>query len=127
MLDDLDVRQPDEADRPIVDAQQDVRDELTSLIELLDRDEDTWVVTRQLETLLNEQAALEMDTSQLAQRTVGQSPADMSTEDRSELDRIAERQAELENQPARIRWTGRGCDFAAASRATNIGSGCALP
>lgn len=95
---DPEIRQPDEDDRPVVDAQQDVRDELTALIELLDRDEDTWVVTRQLETLLNEQAAIELDTAQLAQRTVGQSPEDMSPEDRSELDRIAERQSELENQ-----------------------------
>ena len=88
----------EEEDRPIVGAQQEVRDELADLIELLDRDEDTWVVTRQLEGLLAEQSRLEAETAQLSQETIGRSREDLSQEQRTELDQIAERQLELRDQ-----------------------------
>lgn len=87
-----------EAQRRVVDAQQNVRDELADLIELLDRDEDAWVVTRQLEGLLDEQRELDQMTGRLAERTIGQSLEELSREDRSELERIAQRQAALRDQ-----------------------------
>ncbi|MHC4447317.1 MAG: coiled-coil domain-containing protein [Planctomycetota bacterium] len=102
-----DTRRPDgdperreaaEEDRPIVEAQQEVREELADLIELLDRDEDTWVVTRQLEGLLAEQSRLEGETAQLSQETIGRSREDLAPDERSELDQIAERQLELRDQ-----------------------------
>jgi hypothetical protein len=84
-------------DQAILDAQQDVRDELADLIELLDRDEDTWVITRQLEQIRSEQAELEAATAQLHEQTIGQSLDEMSPQDRSELERIAQAQRDLAN------------------------------
>ncbi|MHC5113105.1 MAG: coiled-coil domain-containing protein [Planctomycetota bacterium] len=84
-----------EQQRDIDEAQQEVRDELGDLIELLDRDEDTWIVQRQLESLLEQQARLEMETQQLAQETLGQSLEDLTEDQRSELDRIVQQQLEL--------------------------------
>ncbi|MEM7229787.1 MAG: hypothetical protein AAF432_13330, partial [Planctomycetota bacterium] len=82
-------------DQDIVEAQQDVRDELADLIELLDRDEDTWVVTRQLEELLEEQGRLQAATSSLGDQTLGQTAEELSQEDREALDDIAQQQEEL--------------------------------
>lgn len=88
-------RETDEADRPIVEAQQAVRDELADLIELLDRNEDTWVVTERLQGLLEDQASLTGQTGQLAEQTIGRDRDELSEIELSELDRIAARQQEL--------------------------------
>ncbi|MHC4947510.1 MAG: hypothetical protein ACYTG1_04520 [Planctomycetota bacterium] len=88
----------DEADQPVVDAQQEVRDELADLIELLDRDEDTWVVTRRLEGLLDEQQRLQEATARLGEQTIGLETSQLTDEQRSELDRIEERQRDLREQ-----------------------------
>ncbi|HRQ75838.1 MAG TPA: hypothetical protein PK098_07965 [Phycisphaerales bacterium] len=90
------------AQQDIAEAQQEVRDELADLIELLDRDEDTWVVTRRLEGLMEEQSRLAEATAQLADRTVGQSLSDLSREDLTELDRIARRQRELRDEARQL-------------------------
>lgn len=79
-------------------AQQDVRDELTDLISLLDRNEDAWVVTRQVESMLQEMEALQEATSQMAEETIGRARGDLDQEDRSELDRIAQRQRDVSRQ-----------------------------
>jgi hypothetical protein len=95
-LDEADL--PQEAapeDQGIVEAQQDVREELADLIELLDRDEDTWVVTRQLEELQEEQGRLQAETARLGQRTLGQSLDELSPEDAEALAELAETQREL--------------------------------
>ena len=97
-FDEVEVREPAEEDRPIVEAQQEVREELTDLITLLDRDEDTWVATRQLENLLQEQTQLEADTADLGRQTLGRSPDELTGQQRSELDRIEERQRDLAEQ-----------------------------
>jgi hypothetical protein len=94
----LDLREAAPEDKPIVEAQQQVRDELTDLIKLLDRDEDTWVITRQIEQLLQEQKRLEGETADIAQHTLGRSVDELSPEDRSELDRIAQKQRDLREQ-----------------------------
>jgi hypothetical protein len=92
------MREPHEEDRAVVDAQQEARDELADLIELLDRNEDTWVVTRQLERVLDEQRRLQQDTARLGQETIGLSLDEMTEQQLSELDRIAMRQQELRDQ-----------------------------
>ena len=94
----VEVHEPAEADRPIVEAQQEVREELADLITLLDRDEDTWVATRQLENLLQEQTELEADTAALGRQTLGRSPDELTPRHGSELDRIEERQRDLADQ-----------------------------
>jgi hypothetical protein len=93
---------PDEADRPIDEAQQEVRDELADLIELLDRDEDTWVVQRQLEGLIDEQLRLEADTAALAQETIGKDVEHLTPPQLSEMERIARRQRDLRDQARRL-------------------------
>ena len=90
----------DEVD--IAQAQQEVREELRDLIELLDRDEDTWVITRQLEGLMREQQRLADETDRLARQTMGQSRDELSEEDLSELDRIARRQQDLREQAQQL-------------------------
>ncbi len=79
-------------------AQQDVRDELTDLIELLDRDEDAWLVKRRLENLLDSQSRLQERTSRLADETIGQTLDDLNPSQLTELDAIAGRQLELRDQ-----------------------------
>ena len=87
-----------EEDQPIVEAQQEVREELTDLIELLDRDEDTWVVTRRMEGLLAEQRELQRQTRAMENRTMGRDRDDLSEAERDELDRIAQRQRALRDR-----------------------------
>lgn len=101
---------PDEAglrrsapeDQPIVEAQQEVREELADLIELLDRDEDTWVVTRQMEALREEQARLQGRTGELDQRTMGRERSELPAEDTSELDQIASAQQALAEEARKL-------------------------
>jgi len=97
-----DLREPDEADRPIVEQQQEVRNELADLIELLDRDEDSWVITRQIKTLLEEQTRLAAETGQLSRETLGQTREQLTNPQRSELDRIRDKQMELRDQARQI-------------------------
>ncbi len=96
------IEQPAEHVRGIVEAQQEVRDELADLIALLDRDEDTWVVTRQLEGLLEQQSQLESETAQVSERTIGRDREDLTPPQRSELDRIADRQQDLRDQARQL-------------------------
>lgn len=96
------THQPAEEDREIVDAQQQVRDELADLIELLDRDEDTWIITRRLENLLQQQQELANDTQQLSEQTVGRSISELTPEERTELERIVERQRELGDEARQV-------------------------
>ncbi len=89
-------------DRDVVDSQQEVRDELTDLIKLLDRDEDTWVVKKQLESLLKEQAKLEEETASLGEQTIGRKPEDLPEPQRTELDRIAAKQRDLRDEARKM-------------------------
>ncbi len=94
-FDDLEARMPAPADQPVFDAQQEVRAELSDLIHLLDRDEDTWVVSRQLQELAEEQGDLHRDAAELADRTLGRDRDELDESELSELDRIALAQREL--------------------------------
>ena len=78
-------------------SQQDVRDELTDLVALLDRNEDAWLVTRQVENLIDEITKLREQTRQLSGDTMGQTREDLSFEQKDDLDRLADQQ----NQTAR--------------------------
>ena len=98
----LDVKEPAEEDREIVEQQQEVRDEMADLIELLDRDEDTWVITSQTRKLLEDQEQLAAQTNQLGRRTLGQTIQEMSEEDKTELDRIRDKQMELRDRARQL-------------------------
>jgi hypothetical protein len=101
-LQDLLRPEPAPADREIVDAQREVREELTDLIKLLDRDEDTWVATRRLEELAKNQAQLEAQTATVGRRTLGRSRGELSDGERSELERMAQRQEDLAEEARRL-------------------------
>jgi len=76
----------------IIERQQEVRDELGDLISLLDRDEDAWVVTREVESMLEEAVDLLEETREAGGRTVGRARDELNESERSDIDRIAERQ-----------------------------------
>lgn len=97
-----DFKEPAEDDRQIVEQQQEVRNELADLIELLDRDEDTWVITRQIKTLLDEQTRLASETEELGRETLGQTREELSRSKKSELDRIRDKQMELRDRARQI-------------------------
>ena len=97
-LQELRMPEPAKADRPIVDAQQEVREELADLIRLLDRDEDAWVAMRWLENLMRSQGQLESQTAGLDRQTMGRSLDELTTQEKGELGRIAERQRDLADQ-----------------------------
>lgn len=75
-------------------AQEGVREELEDLVRLLDRDEDAWAMGRDLERLRESLGDVRQRTQDLGRRTVGQSAENLSPADRSELDRLTERQRE---------------------------------
>lgn len=74
------------------EAQARVRDSLETLIAMLDQGQDNWVARRTIEGLLADQRALAAETEALGDRTMGQSPEQLSSEDLTELERIAARQ-----------------------------------
>jgi len=88
----------DEGVRQAQRAQERVQEELESLIELLDRGEDAWVVRRRLDNILEEQRELQEATSEFARETTGEAVEDLPERQRTELERIAQRQRELANQ-----------------------------
>ncbi len=82
-------------------AQNEARDNLGKLIELLDRGEDGWAARRELQRLLERQRELEARTAAAGQRTVGRETEDLSPEERQELARLAEEQGRLAEQAER--------------------------
>lgn len=74
--------------------QQRVRDELANLINLLDRGEDGWVARRSVERLLEEQREIMEQTRRAGERMIGRDADQLTPQERSELDMIAERQRE---------------------------------
>jgi len=100
--DDLAAGSAAEDNRLIIEAQQEVREELADLIKLLDRDEDTWLVERELETLIEQQVALERQTADLAPKTIGRNREDLAESQLRDLDRIAQRQREMRDRARRL-------------------------
>jgi hypothetical protein len=76
-------------------AQRRVRDELARLVDQLDRGQDGWVARRNLERLLSDEQAVRERTRELARRTVGRELGELTPDERTELERIADRQREL--------------------------------
>lgn len=79
----------------IEEDQRRVREELARLIEELDRGQDAWVVRRTLEQLLSDQRALRDRTGEAGRRTVGRTLAELTPDERTDLERIAQRQRDL--------------------------------
>lgn len=79
----------------VVEAQQEVREELADLIRQLDSNEDAWVATRMLQDLRDAQDELAAATEKAAQQTLGRERDELTPAELSELERIAQRQREL--------------------------------
>ncbi|USN98382.1 MAG: hypothetical protein H6810_09395 [Phycisphaeraceae bacterium] len=76
-------------------AQEEVRDELARLIDQLDQGQDGWLVRRNIEQLLNEERSLADRTKEMAGKTMGRSLDELQPDERTELERIAQRQRDL--------------------------------
>ncbi len=83
------------AEAEAAEAQREVRDELADLAATLDRGEDAWVVSRRIEQLAEDLAALQERTAGLAEQTMGRDREDLDSETRRELDEVAREQSEL--------------------------------
>ena len=97
-MDEPDERRAEELRDQGVEAQDDVREELGSLIALLDRGEDGWLVRRSVERLLQEQRRIREETARAGQETLGRELGELSPRELSELERIAQRQRDAAEQ-----------------------------
>lgn len=92
----------DAARQAIDDAQQAVRDELSDLIALLDRDEDAWLAERRLKEILDQQRTLADRTAELLPETLGQAPEELDDALRGRLNEAARGQRELSEEARQL-------------------------
>jgi len=90
----------EDAGERVREAQREVREELARVVELLDRGQDTWVVRRSLEGLIEGQRELLERTERAGESLIGVEAGAMDAASRSELERIADRQRELAREAA---------------------------
>jgi hypothetical protein len=90
-----------EEQQQIEKSQDEVRDKLQQIAETLDRGEDSWVLGRTLQRLAEQQRELQQRTERAGERTMGKRPEDLSTEERSQLQEIAEQQQRLSDAAER--------------------------
>lgn len=83
---------------PIEKAQESVREQLGRVAEALDRGEDSWLASRALQRVIQQQKDLKSQTDRMGEQTMGKKPEDLTTQERAELAQIAERQRQLSNQ-----------------------------
>src|SRR5207244_2825682 len=76
-------------------AQDSVRDQLGRLAEMLDKGEDSWLVSRNLQNVLRQQKDLQARTQRAGERTTGKKAQDLTAQERTELQQIAEQQQRL--------------------------------
>lgn len=77
------------------DSQRRVRDELSSLVSMLDRGQDGWTVRREVSRLLDQQRDLMEETRRQTAETSGKTTDRLSAEERERLSALADRQREL--------------------------------
>ena len=88
------VATPEEA-AAVRERQEQVREALARVAEMLDRGEDAWVIQNTLNRLLRDQQALRDATAQAGAASAGQRPEDLSEAERREMERLAEEQRQL--------------------------------
>ncbi|MEZ6211694.1 MAG: hypothetical protein R3B46_10680 [Phycisphaerales bacterium] len=81
--------------RQVEEAQERVETELERLVSMLDRGEDSWLVRNSLERMAREQQSLREQAEAAAMSTAGKSLEELDQRERSELERIVEKQEEL--------------------------------
>ncbi|MGA1392045.1 MAG: hypothetical protein ACO38W_02695, partial [Phycisphaerales bacterium] len=93
-----DSGEEEEADRRAAEsfeaAAESVRREIQALVALLEQDEDTWSLLREMENLGREVSSLESEGRQLGEQTAGRDREDLDAGQRSALDDLARRQSE---------------------------------
>lgn len=72
--------------------QRQVRNRLGDLLSMLDQGQDAWLALRNMQRLQSDLEQLKAQTEELAQRTAGQSLDELSSDDRSTLERILDQQ-----------------------------------
>ena len=92
----------EDRDRSFESSAQEVRREVQALVALLEQDEDTWSLLRELENLAEEVGALERESRELGEQTAGRSREELDASQRSELDAIARRQSEAAEAAERL-------------------------
>ncbi len=91
---------PEQAES-VQEAQKEVREAIGQVIEMLDKGEDSWVVRRELQRLLEQQRELQDRTRAAGENTVGRSDQELTPQERAELAAIAEQQQRLSEQAQR--------------------------
>lgn len=79
-------------------SQEQVREELGELIEMLDQGQDTWAARRSIEQALEQQRALRERTADAGRRTTGRSADQLTPQERQELGELAQEQEQLAEQ-----------------------------
>ncbi|MEL6498954.1 MAG: hypothetical protein AAGJ54_05670 [Planctomycetota bacterium] len=79
-----------------------VRRALEELARTLDRGEDAWSMRRALEGLVQDQRSVSSDTASASAGTVGRSTDELTEQERSILDEIAQRQLEVAERAAEL-------------------------
>jgi len=87
-----------EQSEQISKAQESVQDQLERVAQALDRGEDSWLASRALQRVIQQQKDLKAQTERAGERTMGKKPEDLTPQERSELAQIAERQQRLSDQ-----------------------------
>jgi hypothetical protein len=85
---------PEEAEA-IGTPQEAVRDQLGQVAQTLDQGEDSWLVGRNLQRLIQQQRELMSRTAQAGERTMGKRAEDLTPQERAELRQIADQQRRL--------------------------------
>lgn len=91
-----------EATEPFEASAESVRREVQALVALLEQDEDTWSLLRELENLGREVSAIESESRELGEQTAGRSREELDAAQRSALDTLARRQSEAASSAERL-------------------------
>ncbi len=76
------------------EAQEQVRDDLGRLIDLLDQGEDTYAARRAIEQILQQQKSLQARTGQAGESTTGKSAEQLTPQEKQDLQKLAQEQNE---------------------------------
>ena len=95
-----DASEPMSEDRisSINELQKEVVAELSDLITLLDRNQDDWVVSRQLSDLIRSMEDVNRRTDDLGRDLVGRDPSDLTEEQRESIDQLSSEQRSLADE-----------------------------
>lgn len=74
-------------------ASNEVRREIQSMVAMLEQDEDTWSLLREIESLAEEVASIERETEDFGRESAGRSVEELSAEQQAALRELARRQA----------------------------------